>query len=262
MKARLGGSRGRARAVISVAAVLVSMLSGSVSAVADGNGNGSGNGPGASDHWGLITRNTIGSAVAQLRNGPFVPVTTQGGSTSTSRPPYGTGSLGIQVTPDEKVDFGNEVDFLGDRLLGLDKIGFHVFQTSENVSYGGALNMPNIRIEIDPNMTVPDDYSTLVWNPPASLAVNSWSKYIDATESGTWYLTGGETSCTQNRSPRQCTFAELKASFAGAVRQPTILSIAVGKGRDHMWIGAVDGLRINRYVYDFEPTGVRAHRVG
>ncbi|MEU6343150.1 hypothetical protein ABZ883_19665 [Streptomyces sp. NPDC046977] len=260
MKARLGGSRGRARAVISVAAVLVSMLSGSVSAVADGNGNGGGNGPGASDHWGLITRNTIGSAVAQLRDGPFVPVTTPAGSTSISRPPYGTGSLGIQVAPGEKVDFGNEVDFRGDPLLGLDKIGFHVFQTSENVSYGGTLvNMPSIRIEIDPNMTGPDNYSTLVWNPPASPTVNSWSPFINAAESGTWYLSGGETHCTQSA---QCTFAQLKASFTGGVAQPTILSIAVGKGRDFMWIGAVDGLRINRYVYDFEPGGVRAHRVG
>ncbi|WP_282190293.1 hypothetical protein HEP84_55815 [Streptomyces sp. RLB1-33] len=43
---------------------------------------------------------------------------------------------------------------------------------------------------------------------------------------------------------------------------PTIHSAAVGKGRDHLWTGAVDGLRINKYVYDFEADGVKARRVG
>lgn len=265
MNARFGEARGKARAVISAAAIIASMLSGSVSAVADGNGGG--NGPGA-DHWGVITRNTIGSPVAELRNGPIVPFPTPGVLGATARPPYGTGSLGIEVAdsstsltpPHEKVDFGNEVDFFGDPLLGLNKIGFHVFQTGENTIYGGSTNMPNIRIEIDPNRTMGDNYSTLVWVPPGTLALNSWSPFIDATTSGTWYLTGGETSCT---STTPCNFTNLKASFAtGGVGQPTILSIAVGKGRDHLWIGAVDGLRINRYVYDFEADGVRARRVG
>jgi hypothetical protein len=31
-------------------------------------------------------------------------------------------------------------------------------------------------------------------------------------------------------------------------------------GHRYMWIGAVDGLRINRTVHDFEADGVRAHR--
>ncbi|KUN42779.1 hypothetical protein [Streptomyces olivochromogenes] len=44
----------------------------------------------------------------------------------------------------------------------------------------------------------------------------------------------------------------------GAV--PVIYSAVVGKGRDHMWIGAVDGLRINQYVYDFEADGVKVRR--
>ncbi|MFD3454527.1 hypothetical protein ACFWVC_20410 [Streptomyces sp. NPDC058691] len=269
VNARFGEARGKARAVISAAAIIASMLSGSVSAVADGNGggNGGGNGPSA-DHWGVITRNTMGSPVAELRNGPIVPFPTPGVLGATARPPYGTGSLGIAVADSaielplrqEKVDFGNEVDFFGDPLLGLNKIGFHVFQTGENVTYGGGRpNMPNIRIEIDPNRTEPDNYSTLVWVPPATSALNSWSPFIDATTSGTWYLTGEETNC---KSSSPCSFTNLKASFAGGIAPPTILSIAVGKGRDHMWIGAVDGLRVNRYVYDFEADGVRARRVG
>jgi hypothetical protein len=38
---------------------------------------------------------------------------------------------------------------------------------------------------------------------------------------------------------------------------PTILSFAVTKGRDNMWIGAVDGLRLNDRIYDFEADGVK-----
>jgi hypothetical protein len=39
-------------------------------------------------------------------------------------------------------------------------------------------------------------------------------------------------------------------------------SAAVGKGRDHLWTGAVDGLRINKHACDFEADGVEARRVG
>jgi hypothetical protein len=31
----------------------------------------------------------------------------------------------------------------------------------------------------------------------------------------------------------------------------------VSKGRDFAWQGAVDGLRINGTIYDFEPLGVK-----
>ncbi|MFJ5220366.1 hypothetical protein ACIP98_37475 [Streptomyces sp. NPDC088354] len=252
MNTRFGVRRGKALAAIALAAIAASMVPGAITAVADEKSL-------LSDHWGVITRNTIGSPIAELRNGPFGSFGVTG---SAARPPYGTGSLGIEVAnnattlapPSEKVDFGNEVDFYGNPVLGLNKVGFHVFQTGENVNYGGPTNMPNIRIEIDPNMTAGDNYSTLVWTPPAVTTVDRWSPYIDATTSGTWFLSGNETSCTQ---ATPCTFTQLKASFTGGVGQPTILSVAVGKGRDNMWIGAVDGLRINRTIYDFEADGVK-----
>ncbi|MFJ4851549.1 MULTISPECIES: hypothetical protein [unclassified Streptomyces] len=252
MNARIGMRCGKALAVIALAATAASTISGSSTAVADEKGL-------FSDHWGVITRNTIGSPVAILRSGPFGSFGVQGPA---SQPPYGTGSLGIAVAnnsttltpPSEKVDFGNERDFYGNPVLGLTRVGFHVFQTGENVGYGGPSNMPNIRFEIDPNMTAGDNYSTMVWTPPPLPVVDRWSPYLDATTTGTWFLTGNETSCTQTTP---CTFAQLKASFTGGVGQPTILTVAVGKGRDHMWIGAVDGLRINRNVYDFEADGVK-----
>ncbi|MEU4093625.1 hypothetical protein [Streptomyces sp. NPDC026673] len=255
MKVRFGASRGKIRTAIALATVVTSALSGSVSALADGNSIGS-------DHWGVITRNTIGSPVAALRDGPFV-------TGIGSRPPYGNGSLGIEVannsttlpTPSEKVDFGNEVDFYGNRVRDLTHLGFHVFQTGENVNYANDRNLPNIRIEANPNLASHpgDTYTTLVWLPPAvpTDRLNRWSKFLDATVlGGQWFLSGNELSprCTQ-ASP--CDFTTLK----NGLPQATIYSVAVGKGRDNLWVGAVDGLRINKYVYDFEADGVRARRV-
>lgn len=110
----------------------------------------------------MITRNTIGSAEGDLRYGPYGSFGVTGPS---ARSPFGKGSLGIQVsdaatTPiaggfiSEKVDYGNEVAFFGDPVLALNQVGFHMFQTGENVTYGGPRNMPNIRFEIDANLTV------------------------------------------------------------------------------------------------------------
>lgn len=261
-----GVTRGRALAVAALA--LIVSMTGPVVAVADGDdgreGN-DGNHARQADHWGVIARNTIGSPVAELRNGPFGSFGVTGPSAA---PPYGRGSLGIEVAdnsttlspPSEKVDFGNEVDFFGDPVRGLRQVGFHVFQTGENVTYGGAENMPNIRFEIDPNLaTAPaDNYSSLVWVPDASPVTNRWSDFIDATSSGYWYLTGNEApACNQ---AARCTLQEMQAALNDGGAGATILTAAVGKGRDHMWIGAVDGLRINRNVYDFEARGVRTHQ--
>ncbi|MET7495797.1 hypothetical protein [Streptomyces sp900116325] len=220
----------------------------------------------------MITRNTIGSPVADLRDGPYGSYDKTG---SAARPPYGTGSLGIEVAdgsqagsdPREKVDFGNEVDFYGDSVLSLQNVGFRVFQTHENVLAGGPDNLPNIRFEIDPNLTSnATNYSTLVWVPAAipTTSENQWSGYIDATQNGYWYLTGAAgvaTNCSS--SLPHCDWADIKDALddPGSSGRPTILSAAVGKGRDSAWVGAVDGLRINRTIYDFEADGVNARRV-
>ena len=172
MKARVGVRRGTVLLATLLVALSAAVLPATATASADGDGNGNGNGngngeghqdhPGRSDHWGVITRNTIGSPVAELRNGPFGSFGVLGPE---GRPPYGRGSLGIEVANDsttltpssEKVDFGNEVDFFSKPVSGLTEAGFHVFQTGENVTYGGtATNMPNIRFEIDPNLAAPN----------------------------------------------------------------------------------------------------------
>ncbi len=164
----------------------------------------------------MIARNTIGSPVADHRNGPYGSFGVTGPS---SRPPFGRGSLGIavadvstsKVPPSEKAYFGNEVDFYGDPVLGLHQVGFHVFQTGENVTNGGPRNMPNINFEIDPNLTTnPSNYTSMVWIPPASPAVNQWSGYLDAATTGEWYFTGSVGVTTGCNQVTTCTFTQAK----------------------------------------------------
>ena len=49
-----------------------------------------------------------------------------------------------------------------------------------------------------------------------------------------------------------CTFAQVKAALPKA----TIFTLQVTKGTDFAWQGAVDALRVNDRVADFEETGV------
>jgi hypothetical protein len=216
-----------------------------------------------SEHWGVIYRNTIGSPVAELRDGPY----SIGAGGSVSAPPFGKGSLGIEVAdkatslapPSEKVAFGNEVDFVGDPVLGLTDVGFRVFQTGENVEHGGPGNMPGITFEIDPNLSsTASNYSSLVWLPDAAPVVNEWTGYLDATTTGQWFLTGAAGAATGCNQTTTCSFAAVKDALDDGGDTPTILSVAVTKGRDNQWQGAVDGLRINSSVYDFERDGVKA----
>jgi hypothetical protein len=218
-----------------------------------------------SEHWGVITRNTIGSPVAQLRDGPYGSF---GVSGPAAEPPFGKGSLGIEVADSstslvpasEKASFGNEVDFFGENVLDVNAVGFHVFQTGENVSYGGPRNLPNIAIEMDANLaTLPaDNYTTMVWAPgPLATPVNQWSPYIDATTDGNWYFTGAEAAATGCTQALNCTFAQAMAALDDGGDTPVMYTLAVAKGRDSMWIGAVDGLRLNNKIYDFEANGVK-----
>ena len=206
--------------------------------------------------WAQVDRNTIGSPVAALRAGPFSgPV----------QPPFGSGSLGLTVASNtEKASFGNEVDFIGDDVSALTQVGYRVFTTTENNAAAppDTVNMPSITFEIDPNGAggTTTNFSSLVWAPAHNSGPNLWSGYIDATTSGFWGLTG-----TQFNSPAtaancgldgpRCSFTDVQGFLASGTGAK-IFTAAVNKGRDSFpWSGAVDGLRINDIVYDFEPFG-------
>jgi hypothetical protein len=206
-------------------------------------------------NWGILNRNTIGSAHAELRSGPFGP----------ADPPLGTGSLNLTVgdgdDPEdlEKIAYGNEVDFFG-QPFDISAIGFYVYNVGENLDEGDD-NLPNIAIEIDPNMEAFDtEFSTLTFNPFGP--VLGWSDFIDATadDSGLWGLTGSAFAaepCSINNA--RCTWSEMLAFLDdGDENPPEILSIAISKGRDFEWHGAVDGLQVDDTIYDFEEYGVIA----
>ena len=200
-------------------------------------------------NWGVINRNTIHSPTVELRSGPFDA-------------PVGDGSLNIAVADStEKAAWGNEVDFAGD-ALDLEAVGFHVYTTGEN-NAAPADNMPSIAFEIDPNLTAPTtNYSSLVFTPNKT-ACNAWSGYFDATEAaaGFWGLTGGafnspatKENCGLN-GPR-CSFDEVMDLLDDGGEPARILTVGITKGRDYEFHGAVDGLRIDDDVYDFEEHGV------
>ena len=118
-------------------------------------------------------------------------------------------------------------------------------------------NMPGIAFEMNPNLAAnpTDNFTTLVFVPPVSAP--GWSNFIDGTTTGLWGLSGGEfdaVPCGINNS--LCSWADLQAFLNDGGDAPTLLSVSITKGVDNEWHGAVDGLRINNTVYDFEEHGV------
>src|SRR3954452_13204808 len=92
----------------------------------------------ANDNWGIVNRNVIGAAGAQLRTGP-------------APAPFGIGSLNLSVaTGADKIAYGNEVDYVGKRVNDLTAVGFRVYTTGENSALA-TVNMPSITFEINPN---------------------------------------------------------------------------------------------------------------
>jgi hypothetical protein len=206
-----------------------------------------------SGNWGVVNRNTIGSPVAELRNGPAFPA-----AGSRFKPPFGTGSLNLGVgTADEKVAYGNEFDFVGADFSAITDVGFRVFTVAENA---GSAPMPNIAFEINPNLSASPlvIFATVTYVPTTTLP--GWSSYIDGTTTGLWGGTGqafAGTPCDLNGS--LCSWDTLQAQLDDDDSDPpTILSVMITKGRDQAWHGAVDGLRVGATVYDFEESGVTA----
>ena len=87
-----------------------------------------------------------------------------------------------------------------------------------------------------------------------------WSPYIDGTKDGYWGFTGTRsTRWRTGMTSSRCTLAQALAVLddGGA---PRTSSPAVTKGRDFEFEGAVDDLRLNGRIADFEETGVIVDR--
>ena len=122
--------------------------------------------------------------------------------------------------------------------------------------------MPAIAIEFDPNLSsTASNYSTASFTPNdvAPADRNRWSPYIDATDpnSGTWFVSGAAgAAITCDQASNGCTWDEMQAGLNDGGDEATIYTVAINKGRDYAWVGAVDGLRVDNTFYDFEPFGV------
>jgi hypothetical protein len=216
------------------------------------------------ERWGVIARNVYGSPIAELRLGPWGR--NPADATAAQEPPFGTGSLGLAVKGQpaggspadaEKASFGNESDFAGLRIADIDAIGFSVFATAEGSDDPNEVAMPNIAIEIDPdvsNGSDPVDYTSIVYVPPKPDETRRWQTY-DATSEGGWFASGQGGVVTGCTGGSLCGFDELKGLLGDDAE--VTLSVAVAMGRDGSFAGAVDGLTIGDDVYDFEPLGVR-----
>ncbi|MFN8112364.1 MAG: hypothetical protein U0R51_04105 [Solirubrobacterales bacterium] len=213
-------------------------------------------------NWSIIDRNTEGSPVGALRAGPSF------GTNAGEKPPLGVGSLGLETADGtEKVAFGNQVDFAGDPVSGLDQVGFSYFVTGEDLGRYAA-NAPNITLEIDPSVAS-KNYTSMVYVPPAPAnAAQQWVN-VDADadagggSSGWWFSNGAvaaATNCGQGAAPQHfCSLDEAQQALVTANDggpAAAIGSIAIAKGKDYQFQGAADALRINNEVFDFEPFGV------
>ena len=208
-------------------------------------------------NWSIVDRNVIGNGDSYLRAGPSFKLGTQ-----LSQPPLGVGSLGMRTgTGNDKAAFGDQVDFSGDPFTSaaITTLGYSVFTTGENISAGGgSVNLPSVEFEINPNLTAhpADVFSTAVFIPPATANLPGWND-IDAIATGEWFLTGQtgtDVGCDQVTT---CTFADMMANLDdGDGTPPSIFTVEFSKGRDNAFSGAVDALKLDADVFDFEPFGV------
>jgi hypothetical protein len=104
-------------------------------------------------------------------------------------------------------------------------------------------------------------YTSLVYVPPAVVPAPPalvWRK-LDALSGAHWFFTNNAFAASSGCNQATfCTFAQATAALTNPGYR--ILSLAVSKGRDNAFNGAVDALQMNGTVYDFEPQGVIARK--
>jgi hypothetical protein len=158
------------------------------------------------------------------------------------------------VAGGEKLAYG-----LGEtgRVENLDEVGFSVYTTGENNARGNP-NMPNIQFEINPHLeSTATTFSTLTF-VPHNTASYRWTT-IDATDpaAGFWWLTGAAGTATGCTQAATCSFAQVKEKLDDGGEPAQIGTLMVNKGTDSVdFQGAVDALRVNGRVADFEEGGV------
>jgi hypothetical protein len=212
----------------------------------------------------VIGRNTIGSPTAYFRVGPWGR--TAGSYAATVKPPFGDGSLGIHVghggttATAEKLAFGNEATFADLPLRNLTSLGYWLFAGEDTLP---GHSVPGLAIEANPDANG-KTYTTLTYLPESSVApsqpsprtANTWQRYDAMAAGAKWESSADlDPNTTLCDAGTGCTWAQLVAMTGPNAR--VSFSLAITKGRDNEFTGAVDGLEVNGTTYDFEPEGVR-----
>jgi hypothetical protein len=167
----------------------------------------------------------------------------------------GVGSLGIRTgATSDKSSFGNQVDFVGQPFSGVTAVSYSIFATGEDLS-ASLTNTPSISFELSFNGL---DFHTLFYQPSLrAIDANRWTfKDAAADPDPHWGLSGVPgTTCDQNGA--LCTFQQVQDFLAANAPDAKILTVQITKGSGQPpFSGAVDALKINTDVFDFEPFGV------
>lgn len=208
-------------------------------------------------NWSVVDRNVQGSGDSYLRAGPSF-----GLPTNVKGPPLGVGSLGIRTgsdvdalgnTPD-KAAFGNQADFVGQPFSGLTAVSYSIFATGEDLS-ASLSNTPSISFEVSFTGL---DFHTIFYQPSLrAVDANRWTfKDAAADPDPHWGISGVPgTTCDQNGA--LCTFDQVQDFLAQNAPDAAILTVQITKGSGQPpFSGAVDALKLNADVFDFEPFGV------
>jgi hypothetical protein len=215
--------------------------------------------------WGVVGRNTIGSPAAYFRVGPWGRTS---GYAATVPPPLGEGSLGVHVegvngtgSSAEKLSFGDETTFAGLPIRSISTLSYWLYAGEDAFTNH---SLPTLSIEANPDANGAT-YTTLVYLPDGSAApsapsprtVSTWQKYDTLATGNMWHSTADldpNTTVCQISNP--CKFSDLVAQMGP--NACVSFSLAITKGRDNEFTGAVDAVTVNGTTYDFEPEGVFA----
>jgi hypothetical protein len=170
-------------------------------------------------HWGTNPRNTTGAAYAVLQdNGLF-----------------------LSTTAADKAQFGNEVDYLGAPLSGVDStpgaVGLVANVPGENLS-AAPYNAPNVQFEIVPGTLAAVFNGADPAGIGTSFTYSSLNQYLVGTPivantdntlaPDSYWLTGARGAASGCNQTTQCTLAQVQQAFPDAI----ITNVAVAKGQD------------------------------